>query len=429
MFQGTPISNLAFGRPVIDYYNRIGYAAAALGNHEFDWGVDTLRARMRGANYAILGANVKLADGRDAPWVRNDTIVVRGNTKVGIIGISTPQTATSTLPANVKSLRFDDPAPVIDAHARSLRSRGADVIIVIAHEGGFCNAASGTASCTGEIFDVASRVTEKIDLIVSGHTHSLVNTRVNDIPIVQARSSGSSIDIVDIPLDATGKPAGAAVTEVRSVLTAELEPYAPVDSIVRRAAARVAPIVNRRISAIAVALPREGSQYPLGNLVADAQRWAGKGDIAVMNNEGIRSDLPAGEITYGKLFVIQPFANTLYRVRMTGAQLREYFEKLLSRERSGVHVSGVTIGYNPEAPQGSRIVSLRLPAGRTINDDAFYDVVMNNFMATGGSNMGPPEGTRATPLDVVDLDALVNYLRTLKSPIQAPTENRIFIAH
>ena len=93
-----------------------------------------------------------------------------------------------------------------------------------------------------------------------------------------------------------------------------------------------------------------------------------------------------------------------------------------------VHVSGITIGYNPDLPRGQRITALRLPAGRTLNDNAFYNVVTNNFMATGGSNMGPPAGSRSTPLNIVDLDALVDYLKTLRSPIAVPTENRIFIA-
>ncbi|MEO8194589.1 MAG: 5'-nucleotidase C-terminal domain-containing protein [Gemmatimonadales bacterium] len=428
MFQGTPISNLAFGRPVVDYYNLMGYSAAALGNHEFDWGTDTLRARMRGAHYGILGANVRLADGRDAAWIRDDTIVVRGKTKIGIIGIATPATPTATLPANVKGLRFDDSAPVIDARARDLRARGADVIVVVAHQGGFCNTTSGAESCDGDIFEVAARITEKVDAIVSGHTHSQLDTRVKDIPIVQARWGGQAIEVVDIPLDERGKPSGEAVAEVRSVLTASLAPNAAVDSIVRRAAAKVAGIVNRRVATIDTTLSRQGSQYALGNLIADAHRWAAKGDIAITNNRGIRANLRAGEITYGTLFEIQPFANTLYRVRMSGAQVREYLEKLLGGEELGVHLSGITVGYNPEKPRGERIVSIRLPAGRTLADDASYDVITNNSMATGGSNMGPPAGARLTPLDIVDLDALIGYLRTLRSPIKPPTENRIFIA-
>ncbi len=427
-FQGTPVSNLAYGQPVVEYFNKIGYTASALGNHEFDWGVDTLRARMRQARYAILGANVKTTAGGSVPWIRADTIVVRGGTKVGVIGISTPVTATSTLPANVKGLRFDDPVPVINERARSLRARGADIVIVIAHEGGFCNRDAGSAACTGEIFKVAEGITEKVDAIVSGHTHSLVDTYVNGIAIVQARWGGQSVGVVDIPLNSDGKRAGEVVAEVRRVPVATTAPYAPVDSIVRKAVARFAPIVNRRYATLRVPMPRDGNQYALGNLVTDAQRWAGKGDIAIMNNRGIRAGLRAGEVNYGALYEIQPFANSLYRIKMTGAQVRQYLEKLIGGNSVEVHVSGVMIGYDPTKPSGQRIVSLTLPEGRTLVDNAFYDIVVNNFMATGGSNMGPPEGSRATPLDIEDLDALVRYIKTLPSPLVPPTDHRIFIS-
>ena len=112
-------------------------------------------------------------------------------------------------------------------------------------------------------------LTERIDAIVSGHTHSLVDTYVNGIPIVQARFSGQAVAVIDIPLSEEGKPSGEAVAEVRPVPVASTPAYAPVDSIVARAAARVAPIVRRRVASLAVPLDRDGSQYSLGNLIAD----------------------------------------------------------------------------------------------------------------------------------------------------------------
>lgn len=429
-FQGTPVSNLAFGRPIVDYYNRMGLTASAVGNHEFDWGIDTLRARIRDAHYAFLGANIRLADGRDATWIRDDTIVVRGKTHIGIIGITTPTTPVETLPANVKTLKFLDPAPVIDEHAKTLRARGANVIIVVAHMGGFCNTTNGAEKCDGIVFDMMPRITEKIDLLVSAHSHSLLNTKVKGIPVVQARSGGMAVAVVDIPLDANGAATSGVRAEVRTVLTANEKAYAPVDSIVSRATARVASVVNRRITTTRVAMNRDGNQFALGNLVADSHRWAGKGDIAVMNNAGIRAGLRAGEVTYGSLFEIEPFGNTLYRVRMTGAQVRQYFEKIIgSTEEPRVHVSGVTIAVDPTKPEGSRIVSLRMADGKTLIDDAEYNVVMNNFMATGGSNLGPPEGSVSTPLNIVDLTAMIDYLKTLKAPVEPPSEARIVISH
>ncbi|MEO7502116.1 MAG: 5'-nucleotidase C-terminal domain-containing protein, partial [Gemmatimonadaceae bacterium] len=425
MFQGTPASNLAFGRPVVDYYNRMGYVAAALGNHEFDWGTDTLRARMNDAKYAILGANVRYTDGRDVPWIRDDTLVTLGSTKVGVIGFATVLTPTTTRAANVVGLRFDDPAPIVSARARALRERGADLIVVIAHAGAFCSS-TGTPSCEGEIIEFAGKLTERVDAIVSGHTHSLMDYSANGVPIVQARSNGRAVAVIDIPLE-NGKPVAGTFEEVRDVVASAIAPDPQIAALVSDATARVAPFVNRRVTAIATTLSREGAQYPLGNLIADAQRWAGKGDIAIMNNGGIRANLRAGTATYGSLFEVQPFGNVLYSLKMTGSQLREYLERLVNRDELRAHVSGVTIGYNPELPRGKRIGSLTFPAGRTLAEGAIYNVIVNDFLATGGENLVPPQGARMTPLNVSDLDAFVGYLRKLPSPVRAPAEARIFI--
>ena len=423
MWQGTAASGLAYGAPVVEYYNKIGYAAAALGNHEFDWGVDTLRARMRQARFAILGANVRYTDGRDVEWIRNDTIVRRGPVRIGIIGLSTVGTPRLTLSTHVVGLRFDDPAPIVDSIGRSLRKRGANLVVVIAHAGATC-ARGAAASCNGEIVDLARNVTTKVDAIVSGHTHSLVNTVVNGIPIVQARSSGRAIDVIDIPIGpATGIPSGQ---EVRELAADTLPPLPGIDSIVERAWARVAPLINRRITTNPATLPRDGSQYPLGNLVADAQRWAGRGDVAIMNNGGIRTELRAGEVTYGSLFEIQPFGNTLHSLDMTGAQLRGLLEAMLAGAGPDDHVSGITVKYDPSRPKGSRVSSVVMSNGEPLSETRTYRVIVNNFLLAGGEGYGAgARATSSTPLNITDLDALINYLRQLPRPLTAPAEVRI----
>ncbi len=423
LFQGTLASNLAYGRPVVEYYNRMGYAASALGNHEFDWGIDTLRARMRQAKFGIFGANVRYTDGRDVKWIRNDTIVTRGRARIGIIGISTVATPTTTRSANVVGLRFDDPAPIVDSIGRALIRRGANMVVVIAHAGAFCGR-DPSSGCDGEIIDLARKVTTRVDAIISGHTHSLVNTVINGIPIVQARSSGRAIDVLDLALGAA--EAGISRHEVRELASDTLKPVVSIDSIVQRAVARVASLVNRHITTIPVTLARQGPQYPLGNLIADAQRWAGKGDVAIMNNGGIRTDLRAGDATYGSLFELQPFGNTLYSLTMTGAQLRGLLEAMLSKTPVNDHVSGLTITYDPSRPAGSRIVSVTMADGSPLSDSRRYNVILNDFLATGGEgyNAGG-RGTASKPLNIVDLDALIDYLRSLPAPIAAPIEVRI----
>ncbi|HET7458036.1 MAG TPA: 5'-nucleotidase C-terminal domain-containing protein [Gemmatimonadaceae bacterium] len=441
MFQGTPASNLAFGRPVVAVYNRVGYAASALGNHEFDWGQDTLRALMKAARYDFLGANVRYTDGRDVPWVRNDTVVRRGPLTIGIIGVALKETAADTRAANTTGLRFDEAAPIVDSIARVLRRRGANAIVVLAHAGAFCSR-SGTSDCSGEIIDLARNLTQPVDAIVSGHTHSLVDVAVRGIPIVQAYKSGRAIAVIDLDVPRRGSSArrrsGAAPdstvvprAEVRQVRTADYTPEPRVDSIARSAIAAVAGRVDAPVATIAEAMRKgkKGDQYALGNLLADAERWAAKTDISVMNNGGIRSDIRAGRATYGSLYEVLPFDNVIYKVTASGAAIRRYFELLGAGGGPDEHASGVQVTYDLSRPEGSRVVSIALGDGRPLADSATYTIALNDFMATGADGTALRRAARASEnTNVSLLDALVDYLRTQPSPVVPPAGARLVVS-
>jgi 2',3'-cyclic-nucleotide 2'-phosphodiesterase (5'-nucleotidase family) len=428
-FQGTPASNFAFGAPVVEIFNRLGYAASALGNHEFDWGQDTLRARMRQAHYSFLAANIRDTAGRAVPWIRADTVVLRGGVRIGIIGLATRQTPTSTRASNVVGLRFDEPAPIVDSLTRALRANGANLVIVIAHAGAFCDR-TGQTGCAGEIVDLAQHLTQHVDAIVSGHTHSLVNAIVNGIPIVQGRSSGQAIDVIDLPLD--GGEGAMPAHEVRDVLPDSIAPDPEIQPIVTQAVAAVAQRVNRPVARIAEYMKKSASgaeeQTALGNLIADAMRVEGKGDIGMMNNGGIRAPLRAGTATYGDLFEVQPFGNILYRVTLGGRDLRDYFERLVGRRRPIVHLSGVVVTFDTTRAPGSRLIDVTV-GGRPLDDARTYTVIVNDFQYLGGSGLGFGNAVRrAENLDLVDLDAFVHYLANLPQPVAAPNDKRFVIA-
>lgn len=414
-FQGTPASNLAYGRPVTELFNTLGLAASAIGNHEFDWGVDTLRARMKQARYAMLAANVHFTDGSNVPWIRQDTIVVRGGVKIGVVGIATPLTPSTTKAVNVAGLRFDDPVAAVNAHARSLRARGADLVVVVDHDGAFCARDTG---CRGEIIDLAQRITEPVDAIVSGHTHSLVNTTVKGIPIVQALSSGRAIGVIDLPVDRSAR--AATHEEVRIVATDSITADAQVEPLLRTATQGVASIVARPIATVAAEMPRRGDQYALGNLIADAQRAAAHADVGVMNNGGIRADLHAGPASYGTLFEIQPFANMLVRVTVRGRDLRTYIESFVSHGAPRVHVSGVTATYDLSRPAGSRIVSVSV-GGAPLDDAREYTVAFTDFLATGGDGLVLANAAQHNePIGVIDLDALIAFAQSRPGGVITP---------
>ena len=428
-FQGTPASNLAYGRTVVTLFDSIGVTAAALGNHEFDYGQDTLRTRIRQASYAILSANLRDTLGNIPPWIRQDTIVTRGPFTVGIIGVSTIETPKTTRAINVTDLRFIDPAPVVSERAKALRARGANVIVVTGHVGGFCNQ---QGVCEGEVFDMVNRLTEPVDVVVSGHSHSLLNTRLRGVPIVQARSRGEAIDIVDLaPGDTSGRRPGdiGASRVIASRVADVMSDTLPADPIGARIAARavsaVAAIIAHPVGRILADMKRDGAQHALGNLVADAMRDAGHSDIAVMNNGGIRANLLAGDVNYGRLYEVQPFGNTLFTVTVRGSDLRAYLARLVAGTSVRAHVSGVMLTYDATRPADDRLVDVRV-GGTAIEPTRIYTITLNDFMVTGGDGLGLAGVALATrPTDIVDLDALASYVRARPAGVVSPAVDRI----
>lgn len=409
LFQGTPASNFAFGRPVAEMLNALGMTAGALGNHEFDWGQDTLRALMNAVRAPFLGANVTYADGSDVPWIPDDTLLVVQGVKVGIVGIADPATPRTTMPKHVWDLRFAPPAPVVIARAKALRARGAEVVVLVAHLGGFCDR-NDRDNCNGEIFDLA-RATgpEVLDAIVSGHTHSEVATVVNGIPIVQARVSGRAVGVIDLAL---GVPRGTpARPTVRAVVSDTLTPDPTVAEIVRRAWEAVAPRVSAPVVEVSSRLPRDGDQYALGNLIADAQRSAGRGDVAITNNGGIRTEVRAGPVRWGDLHEVQPFENRLVVMTVRGDALLKYFEGLVNGTAVRYHVSGVRLAFDAAAPAGARLRKITMSDGTPLDVRRRYRVVMSDFLAAGGDGVSLAADATREELNLVDLDVLVDYLR------------------
>ena len=420
VMQGSPVSNLSYGRATVSAFNAMGYAASAVGNHEFDWGVDTLAARVLQAHFAWLSANLRdRATGATPAWTAPWRMVTAGQLRIAVVGYSTEETPSTTRPSNVAGLAFDSGAARLDAAIAAARRERPDYVIVLAHAGAFCDRTQG---CRGEVVDLAAALTNRPDLIVSGHTHSLVQTTVNGIPIVQARSNGTALGVVDF-VDS----AGVRVVRIRvETVWADREASdTAVARIVQAAAERIAPLTSRVVATLAAPLLRTGDQYPLGNLIADAYRAAAGTDVALVNNGGIRADLAAGPVTWGQLFEVEPFQNFLVRLRVSGAVLRQTLEHAVGAEDARAHVSGVAVRVNAAAPAGQRVVGLTLTDGRPVLDTAQYSIAVPDFVAAGGSGYAMLRALASQNTGIVDLDAFVAYLGRLPQPVRPPEEVRV----
>lgn len=409
--QGTPASNLAFGRSSISAIGAMHVSAAAIGNHEFDWGIDTLAARIRESSYAWVSSNIRVLATRQRPaWARPFTIVQAGGLRVAVVGYTTPGTTTATNPLNVASLGFLGPASLDSAIVEAQATRP-DFVIVVAHAGAFCNRDTG---CAGEIVDVANALTHKPDLIVSGHTHSLINTVVNGIPIVQARSSGTSLDVVDFVQTDGGRAVRARVDDV----WADRERPDPAEErIVASANDAVRPLTSRPVATLAQDLTRSDSSA-LGDMIADALRESAVADVGLVNRTGIRANLNAGAITWGDVYEVLPFGNFVVTVPVTGAVLKETLEHAFGGNETNAAVSGILVRVDRGAPQGHRVVSLTLSDGRPVRDEVTYTLATFDFLANGGSGYSMLRNLPARNTGTDELDAFIAWLRRQPQPVR-----------
>jgi 2',3'-cyclic-nucleotide 2'-phosphodiesterase/3'-nucleotidase len=382
IFQGTMISNLQFGRPVVEQMDLLAYAAAAIGNHDFDWSADTLRNRVMGMRFAALGANIaERRSGRRPWWVRSDTTFARRGVRVSVFGLAYPGTPRVTLPMNVAHLRFADDSLTAAGIVPRLRRAGADVVIGVGH---IPAETDSTRRARGDIARLAGGVTG-VDAWLGGHSHNVVDDRIHDAPVMIAGSSGQWLAMADLVVD----PLRHRVIERRQRMMQVVADEFPVDTAwtgrVKRWNEGVAPIAAEVIGRSTAALTRGRPEATIGDFICDAMRFQSGADIAMQNPGGMRADLPAGPVTRGAIYEVMPFDNTIVTLSLSGADVRRALEQSLGYDRI-TQVSGIRYAFDGSLPPMGRVTSLTLADGSPLDATRIYTVAVSNFMAGGGDN-------------------------------------------
>lgn len=432
MFQGTLVSNLQLGAPVIRFYNHIGVTAAAVGNHEFDFGPDTvertipvepgddprgaLKARAAEANFPMLAVNMRDASGVIPEWSGASHVLDLGGLRVGIIGAATQDTASTTVGANVVGLEFPFAAPFIAEEAERLqREEGVDLLLLTAHFGAGCSDFSDpddTSSCRpGEMFRVLDALDEGLlRVAVGGHTHQGVAHRHRGTAVIQAFAQGRAIAWAVIDLQDPDAPVAIhppvslcattvegrdgptchprAVPHISGPVSPALflgEPIAPDPAVEALLADDFAAVEHLRARDLGIEVGelltrsyREES--PLGNLVADAMR-AGfpDADVAAVNGGGIRAELEPGPLTYGGLFEVLPFDNRFVLLELDGETLARVVNHGVTSGRSALLWSGLTF-----ETEGCEVTRIHV-GDEPLDPARTYTLVLNDYLAGGGS--------------------------------------------
>ncbi|WP_322098168.1 ExeM/NucH family extracellular endonuclease [Nakamurella alba] len=472
-------SFIAKDKPTIDALNAAGLEVSAVGNHEFDQGYEDLTERIMapydpvtnpygGAEWEYLGANVRHEDDHSAAlpesWVQDF-----GSVQVGFVGVVTDHLDELVSPAGIEGLEIEAPVLAANRTAAELKAEGADIVVMLVHEGAATTALSAATDPSTDFGRIVTGASEDIDAIVSGHTHLTYNHQipvqswidegraVTTRPVVSAGQYGYNLDQLLFTVDnATGDVTGVESNTLPLVTTTVTQnpdgtstttytPNYPADPevtpIVAAAVAEADVLGAQELGQIEGPFNRaklangtsenRGGESTLGNLVAEVQRWAttapesGAAQIAFMNPGGLRADMvgnagaagtyPAA-LTYKQAATVQPFANTLVNMDLTGAQIKQVLEQQwqpagASRPFLKLGISeGFTYTYDPAKAAGSRITGMWLD-GEPIADATAYSVTVNSFLSSGGDNFTALSGgTDKRDTGKTDLQAMVDYM-------------------
>ncbi len=413
MFQGTPVSNLFHGKPVIEIMNYLHYDAMALGNHEFDWGQDVLQSIISSASFPVISANVFERGGRHIRGVKPYLMLKRKGVRIAVIGITTPETCYTSKPGNLTGLTFVWPEKVLPAIIRRVRAKGASIVVVLSHDG---------LDADREL----ARNVRGIDIIVGGHSHTAIRDPVieSGTVIVQAGSNGIYLGVLNVTFDRVKKKIVSYTRkdELRLVSPAsQLDPN--VARIVDKYEAQVKTEFSKVIGTATADLTRDSTrESDLGDIVTDAMRDASGAQIAFQNGGGIRADIPKGPITLEAVFTALPFDDDLVSMDLTGEQIRELLEKSVLSENM-LQVSGIQIVYDLSKPAGEKVASIEV-AGKPMETRATYRVVTNDFLASGGNQFNVFKKGQNISVGPSQRDAVADYIRKI-SPINIQVGNRI----
>jgi 5'-nucleotidase len=430
---------------------------AGLGNHELDHGREELLRLLRGGNNAAgpfledpwrgarhptLAANVvDLATGQ--PLLPAHVVRRVGGVAIGFIGVVLHEAPSILRREAAAGLAFLDEAEAVRRSVRALQAEGVHAVVVLLHQGGRQRRHPGPTptapgGVSGPVVKLVARLDPEVDVVVTGHTHRFTNAFLPAaggklVLVTQAYAEGTAYARIDLSIDPRTQDVVGSTAAIQTAW-ADVGPGRTPDpaaaALQAAAEARVAPLVGEVLGTAAEALTasRGGSgESALGDLVADAQLAAfPDAQAALTNPGGLRAPLPEGPITRGRVLEIQPFANRLVALTLTGAQLRAVLERQWAGRRSPcvLQVSGLSYRWSAAARPGRRVSELRV-GGAPLAPAAPCRIVVNEYLAGGGDGFSALARGRDRALGPTDQEALEAWVRSRRGPLGRPAGGRI----
>ncbi|WP_240903835.1 5'-nucleotidase C-terminal domain-containing protein [Chengkuizengella sediminis] len=382
-FHGTTFATLEQGKSIAEVFNAVGYDGMAAGNHDFNYGYERLLELKEMVTFPVLSANVIVEETGELllpPYMIQEVDGV----KLGIFGLSTPETHYKTHPKNVEGLKFTDPVEAAQTMVAELQSQEVDVIIALTHLG-------TDASSTDTSIKVAEGA-PGIDLIVDGHSHTEDNIGESGTLIVSSGEYTKNLGVVELSFDENGELVSKEGSLITKEDAAEVEPDTEVQAVIDAITASQETILAEVVGSTSVVLDGEREQVRagetnLGNLITDAMLNETGADVALTNGGGIRASIDVGEITKGEVITVLPFGNYIVTKEVSGAVIKAALENGIDSypDAKGAfpHVAGIDYTIDVSKPAGERAVSIQIN-GEPLDLEKTYVLATNDFLAAGG---------------------------------------------
>ncbi len=419
------MSSIDQGAHMIDLAERIGVDYATLGNHEFDFGPEVLKARIAESDFPWISSNVT-ENGKPIPGVDGTVMIEAGGYKIAMIGLTTPDTAFLSSPG--ETIAFEDYQSAAAREVAAVKEAGADFVVILSHGG-------------EELERELTRTMKNVDLVLGGHDH-VARTAYNGRNMtVSAGAQGEFIARTDILMNRVekrGKLRFIWTPTFALAATSGATPDAGVQARVEAYEAELDEELGQKIGTAGVEMDTRRSsirsqETAFGNLVAEASRVATDADIGFANGGGIRGDTvyaPGTELTRKTILSELPFGNSTVKLELTGAQVREALETGVSRveEVAGrfPQVAGLSFTFDASKPAGSRVVEVTV-GGKALSDTATYSLATNDYVAGGGDGYTVFRGAKV----LIDGDAggllanqVIEYVRSVGT-VSTGTDGRI----
>jgi len=407
---GPSISTWFEGEPVVEVMNAMGYDATAIGNHEFDFGRDALSQRIFEADYPFLSANIYYSGTTDLADFATPYVIKQVNgVDVGIIGLSTTDTPSTTHPKNISDLQFGDYETALRREVPNVRAAGADLIVVLGHV------------CSSELIPLAQAVSDlDIALMQGGHCHDTVVDQVNGTLIIESHWAWRAYGKTELFLDPVTYDVITHTQEVilNQYVTDQGNPVTPdpdIQTIVDYWKDETEDVMGEVIGYTETGLPRRSAKQT--NYVLDSWLWAyGTADFAMSNMGGFRADIPAGDITVGDIVGVLPFENRIVDCAITGAQLID------NLECCGGAVAGFSYTYR-DLGWHYVVDSVTLSDGSPLDLEATYHVLVNDFMYAGGDGyLFGEQDPLAYDTGIQWRQPVIDYTRAQATSMQNPID-------